>query len=145
MKLLEKSFLMICMTALLSFAIFLTNDNHASAMSLSDLQGTYRIVDSDTTQLGGQHSKGGVVELKYIDGELVGIGKNSPSNGDGFSAGAKVIYDVWVDAGVIHCKASYSVAIDRKDSILQVYDNGNTLKVSHKAGLEYFWIMKKTN
>lgn len=144
MKWLRSNLLMFSFMVLVSCVVFVANNGTASAMTLTDLQGTYRIVDTDT--LWGNNAKGGLVELQNTSDGLAGIAKNSPSNGNGFKAGNKVIYDVWVDGDVIHCKADYSIVSCGWDSTIKIYDNGQSLKiVQDENDHSLFWVLKRVD
>ena len=142
MKWLKGNLFMTCLAVVAACLAFMSNGNVANAMTLQDLQGTYRIVDADT--IWGDRAQGGLVELKYTEDGLVGIGKNNPDDGFGFRSGDEVIYDVWIDEGKINCKVSYSRASQGWVSTMEVYNNGATIKLTQNGKEKpLFWVMKK--
>ena len=137
MKLLEKKFMVFCFALVLSCVAFVFNGNMASAMTLSDLEGTYRIVEADNIWSSG--NKGCLVEISMTDKGLVGIQKNDI----GFDAGAIIICDVWVDEGIIHCQVPFKPSGDRQDSVLKVYNNGNMLRAESNRNTGLFYVLKR--
>ena len=143
MKFLGKNLLMVCLAVMVSCISLCFYGGTANAMTLSDLQGTYRITGSDTVW--GDAARGGLVEIRKTGKGFVGIARNTTSNGNGFRAGDEVIYDVWVDSGVIHCKADYSIASRGWDSTIKVYNGGQTLRVEQNDKPKLFWVLERVN
>ncbi len=127
MKIFGKKIMMLGMVLLLSCFAVMVNSNTANAMTLKDLQGTYRVVGADTVY--GYYLKGGLIEITSTGDSVVGKMKNSVGGDWGLKTGDEVIYDVWVDEGVVHCKANYSYVSKGWDSTITPYNNGNFLKI----------------
>ena len=124
--------MMFCLTVLLSCAALMMNTPTASAMTLNDLQGDYRVV-------GGMTSKtiGCVISLVTENGELVGkVKKVSPSIK--WHVGQTVIQNIFVNQGTIYCQSltdGENNDIWSDNDTMLVYNNGGKIKIEwHYAG-----------
>ena len=129
-------------------AMFLTGiggalgTSEAKAMTLGDLVGTYRI-----TEASGGHwvprMRGGVVRLEQRDGDY-DIVVVKPGNGALYEANQVMVTDMYVMDGRINCTCYYSsVAADPTDSVLNVYDNGQMLKVCDKSSSDWYLTLRR--
>jgi len=135
---------LMCYAAVLCAVLFTANPN-ARAMTLSDLQGDYRIVEqSGKQQLNLYHSEGSIINLSMINGDLTGKVKKAAANA-AVKNGAIVISSVYVDEGVVHCMYSCSGQFfEQASGIIEIYDGGQTLKVFAKDDpQEWFWRLKR--
>jgi len=143
MRIQGKRFIIYCMALLMSCMVFVVGSDTADAMSLSDLQGTYRVVNTNKVGFFSDDGYGLLVKLEMSGDELVGIAQNSVHN---FNKGDKVITDVWVDAGTIHCSVLYSWSFGGSHkSIMRVYDNGSKLELVQEGDNPLGWALKRVN
>ncbi len=77
MQKMKNGLMMFCLTVLLSCAALMMNTPTASAMTLADLQGDYRIMNSHSS---ASKCNGTVISLSMENGELIGRIKR-PSSG----------------------------------------------------------------
>ena len=95
-----KNFLMMfCLAVLLPCAVLMMNSGTASAMTLADLQGNYRI---QATQHNGSKFAGCIITLKMENGELIGT-VTKATRRSGLQEGMTFLEDVYVDNGKVHC------------------------------------------
>ena len=144
MEKMVKKILMICMAVLVSCVAFGMSNNMASAMTLNDLQGRYRVVSAADIGFSGRDGEGCLIELKIDNGNLVGICQNKIN---GFKPGDVMLKDIWVDNGVVHCTTNYSTSYRWMRSIMNVYNNGASLEVvqsdNKRSEKPCWWKMKR--
>ncbi|MBR1761124.1 MAG: hypothetical protein IJ741_08095 [Schwartzia sp.] len=124
MQKMKNGLMMFCLTVLLSCAALIMNTPTASAMTLADLQGNYRIVSGYA--LG---SSGTTLSLAMENGELIARVKK-PSSGVDWNPGDVFMKDVYVDRGTIYCKALV-MSSSYSDLVMVVSSNGSTLELYH--------------
>lgn len=123
MQKMKNGLMMFCLTVLLSCAVLMMNTPTASAMTLADIHGDYRITDSYPNDAW----KGMIIAYAMEDGELIGRVKKCPSTVDG-TIGYIFMKDVYVDNGNVYAQVlqnggSYS------SFPVKVFSNGATLQV----------------
>ena len=124
MQKMKSVLMMSCLTVLLSCAALMITTPTASAMTLNDLQGKYRIVD------GKDGSSGTIISMTTRNGELVGIIERVSSGAKYLDNGAVFARDFFVDNGTVRCKA------------LQYHDSYYDMTVvvrSNGSTLEFYW------
>ena len=99
MQKMKNGLLMACLTVLLSCAALMMNAPTASAMTLADLQGEYRVLSSQC------HAFGSIISLQIEDGALIGRVKQKSADAEGWVNGGIFMRDVYVENGKIHCRA----------------------------------------
>lgn len=134
---------MVGIMALVFCFAFAGSNKVSEASAVDNLQGTYRIVKADDHW--GYAALGGLVKFTKTEDGVVGIAQNSPSNGNGFSKGAKVVYDIWEDGGSITCKVDYSIATCNWESFMTISNNGQVITLKKKAAGGLYWVLKKVN
>ena len=141
MKLMNKMTRIFCLAAMLLCATFAANGGEASAMPLSDLQGTYRVVDCN---LVFENAKGLFVNLRNTNKGLKGFAQNAVA---GLKPGEAIITDVHVNNGKIECTVTIDGDFKPTPGKIEVYQHGATLKVSAiniaVNGSNCYWIMKR--
>lgn len=123
MKKMKTGLMMVCLTVLLSCAALMMNTPTASAMTLQDLVGDYRVVGGDAGRISGS-----IVTLKMENGNLIGIVKQKSSGATYWVNGGVFMRDVYVENGVIHCQAIQGNDDVFSDMVVEVYSNGKTLR-----------------
>ncbi len=119
MQKMKNGLMMFCLTVLLSCAALMMNTPAASAMTLADLQGDYRVVENPP----GGNVAGSIISLRMENGNL--IGRVKQSNGGDMRNGDIFMQNVFVDQGEVHCKAFYMAGY--LDMVVGVENNGSTL------------------
>ena len=99
MQKMKSGLMMVCLTVLLSCAALMMNMPTASAMSLRDLCGDYRITDAYPAG----HSQGTIISFTIENGEFIGRVKKAAS-GVAWNPGDIYMKDVYVDNGKMHCQ-----------------------------------------
>lgn len=122
MQKMKNGLMMFCLTVLLSCAALMMNTPTASAMTLADLQGDYRVVG------GTENVTGSIVSLRMENGILTGTVKQKSSSATYWVNGGVFMRDVWIENGVIHCQAIGGNDDVFRDVTLEVYSNGKTLR-----------------
>lgn len=97
------------------------------AMTLQDLQGTYRVMSSEHFNIIGVNPEGTFVNMVYNNGDLVGTVKKSGSKSN-LKAGREVIADVFVSNNKVTCTWTCSAGMDWSDCEMISYDKGNIIK-----------------
>ena len=125
MQKMKNGLMMFCLTVLLSCAALMMNTPTASAMTLADLQGTYRIVRGDPCI---KETIGSTISLAMENGELVGRVQRPSSNAKYWSSGDIFISDVFVDNGTVNMQLdnSYGTLVP---GFMKIQSNGGTLKL----------------
>lgn len=132
----KNGLMMFCLTVLLSCAALMMNTPTASAMTLQDLQGDYRIVAQGNRVL---HSAGCIVSFKWENGELIGTATKVTQK-SGWKVGQIIMQDVYVDNGVVYCQFTpdgSGYADTMFNYKLQIFNNGKVLKV---ADIDDNWV-----
>ncbi len=137
----KNGLMMFCLTVLLSCAALMMNAPTASAMSLADLQGTYRVVEFDSLWSGmGYRAKGRVISLKMEDGQL--IGRVAQKDGD-WEVGEEMIHHVFVDNGTVNCTVYIGSGKD-VECIMRISQNGSTIRFDNSgSGPEHLWTLRR--
>ncbi|MBQ8699940.1 MAG: hypothetical protein IJ521_13250 [Schwartzia sp.] len=126
MQKMKNGLMMFCLTVLLSCTALMMNTPTASAMTLADLQGDYRIVSSESSN---KSTTGSVISIQMENGELIARVKK-PSSGVDWNPGDVFMKDVYVDRGTIYCKALV-MSSSYSDLVMVVSSNGSTLELYH--------------
>ena len=100
MQKMKNGLMMFCLTVLMSCAALIMNTPTASAMTLQDLQGDYRIVAQGNRVI---ISAGCIVSFKWENGELIGTA-TKVTQASGWKVGQIIMQDVYVDNGVVYCQ-----------------------------------------
>ncbi len=119
--------MMFCLTVLLSCAAMMMNTGTASAMTLADLAGDYRIVAKSANT----DASGCIVSLRWENGELIGTATKVTSR-SGWKTGQIFMQNVYVDNGTIYCQCTPdgpTYAEYLWDYRLKIFNNGAILKV----------------
>lgn len=140
MKWLKGNLIMACLAVMVACMAFMSNGSVADAMTLQDLQGTYRVMSSEHLNSIGVNPEGTFVNMVYNNGELVGTVKKSGSKSN-LKAGREVIADVFVDNNKVTCTWTCSAGFDWSDCVMISYDNGNIIKIVHNS--YHSWTMKR--
>lgn len=135
----------ICLAVLFSFAFLLANVPAASATSMSDLQGQYRLVNSPKNGTYTTKSRGSIVTFSYEGDDLVGrMTKASPTST--FHNGDIVFTNMYVDNGELHATIVFD-EYDQDVVVIRVFENGSFLRVEgdKRSGnkQELYWDMRK--
>ena len=142
MKWLKGNLIMACLAVMVACMAFMSNGSVADAMTLQDLQGTYRVMSSEHLNMIGVNPEGTFVNMVYNNGELVGTVKKSGSKSN-LKAGKVVIADVFVDNNKVTCTWTCSAGMDWSDCAMISYDKGNIIKIVHNA--HHSWTMKRVD
>lgn len=132
MQKMKTGLMMFCLTVLLSCAALMMNTPTASAMTLADLQGDYRVVrTAKWLRDQGANNTGLIISWVYEDGEYLGRIKKIPQGVDSnfLNPGDSVISNVYIENGTPHCILRYSYGNRRNNCYIKVLDNGGTLQV----------------
>ena len=130
MQKMKNGLMMFCLTVLLSCAALMMNTPTASAMTLADLQGDYRIIwECSAFRHYGCNNKGCIVSFVMEDGALVGKQKDV----SGKLTGHVYVYNVYVQNGTAHCSLSYSPGLNRSDCWIKISNNGAVLEIVDNA------------
>ncbi len=126
MQKMKSGLMMFCLTVLLSCAALMMNTGTASAMTLQDLCGDYRIV-GETRALKAYYCSqiGCIVSFNMEDGTFIGKQKDA----SGKLTGHDYITNVYVHNGTIHCWANIQGLKSRNDCWIRIYNNGATLEI----------------
>ena len=119
MQKMKNGLMMFCLTVLLSCAALMMNTPAASAMSMADLQGDYRVVENPP----GSYVSGSIISLRMENGTL--IGRVKQANGKDWNNGDIFMQNSYVDQGKLHCRARY--ISNFLDMTVGIEDNGATL------------------
>lgn len=135
----------VCMAALFSFVFLLANVPAASAASMSDLQGQYRLVNSPPDGTYTTKSRGSIVTFGYEGDDLVGrMTKASPTST--FRDGDVVFTNMYVDNGELHATIIFG-DYDQSVVVIRVFEDGRFLRVEgdKRSGndQDLFWDMRK--
>jgi len=122
MQKMKNSLMMFCLTVLLSCAALMMNTPTASAMKLSDLQGDYRIVSSESSN---KRTTGSIISIQMENGELIARVKK-PSSGVDWNPGDVFMKDTFVDNGKVHFQMLSQYGW-YKPSFMKISGNGSTL------------------
>ena len=141
MKKMKNVLMMFCLAVLLPCVALIMNTGTANAMTLADLQGTYRVMSSENLNRMGGYPEGTIIEMVYKDDDLVGTVKKKGSRSL-FSVGYTAIADVFVSNGKVTCMWCDSPGSDNPNSVMQIYDNGDTIKIVDARGYTS-WTMKR--
>ena len=136
MNKLVRLFFLASMILCVSFAF---NGGEANAMSLSDLQGDYRVVECQLPMVldANDDARGLLVNIRNTSDGLKGFAQNTAA---GFKPGAEVIRDVQLSNGTIHCKVSIQPYFKPQPGVIEVYQHGSTLVVKENSG---YWTLKR--
>ena len=100
MQKMKNGLMMFCLTVLLSCAALMMNTPTASAMTLADLQGDYRIMNSHSS---ADNCNGTIISLAMENVELIGrIKKPSSGVANVWKPGDIFMKDVFVQNGNVH-------------------------------------------
>lgn len=147
---LERMFMMVKMGQFLrlfgfiaaAFALCVFGSSPAQAMSISDLQGDYRVVEEHN--LFGHAAGSMIFNLHMVDGDLVGTVKQL-NGSQYFDVGGKVMEGFYVDEGVLYCQWTTSPG-DTVLSKVNVYNNGAELRVSKlDSPSKFYWRVKRVS
>lgn len=148
---LERMFMMVKMGQFLrlfgfiaaAFALCVFGSSPAQAMTISDLQGDYRIVGQTYTW--GANAGSMVFNLHMVDGELVGTIKqlNGSKSFDNVDVGRTIMEGFYVDEGTLYCQWTYGPGCTWLSKV-NVYNNGAEFKVSRAdAPSDFYWKVKR--
>ena len=140
MKWLKGNLIMACLALMVACMAFMFNGSVADAMTLQDLQGTYRVMSSEQLHMIGVNSEGTFVNMVYNNGDLVGT-VNKPGSKSNLEAGQEIIADVFVSDNKVTCTWTCSAGIDWSDCEMISYNNGNIIKIVHRDF--HSWTMKR--
>lgn len=146
MKLLNKLVKVFSLAAIMLCAAFAFNSGEANAMPLSDLEGTYRVIECQLPmKLNGDDDDaiGLLVNLRNTSDGLKGYAQNAVA---GFKPGAEVIHDVQISNGTVHCKVTIQPYFKPQAGVIEVYQQGSTLVVKENDGYwknTPYWTMKR--
>ena len=140
MKWLKGNLIMACLAVMVACMAFMSNGSVADAMTLQDLQGTYRVMSSEHLNMIGVNPEGTFVNMVYNNGDLVGTVKK-PGSKSNLKAGREVIADVFVSNNKLTCTWTCSAGMDWSDCEMRSYDNGSIIKIVHNG--YHSWVMKR--
>ncbi len=123
MQKMKNGLMMFCLTVLLSCTALMMNTPTASAMTLNDLQGDYRIVYTK----GEDGIFGTIVSLRMEDGNLIGRVKQKSSGAENWVNGGIFMRNVYVENGKIYCRAIHRYDDLFFDMEVEIYSNGAKL------------------
>ncbi len=121
------------------------SDSKASAMTLADLQGDYRVVGVEGFAA-WYSAKNSIITFAIENGDLVGrITKKSQSAG--LDLNAAVIYNVFVDNGIVHCDLTPHNGFS-SSCVMVIYDHGGTLRLVDEGAYkekkqDYMWELRR--
>ena len=131
MQKMKSGLMMFCLTVLLSCAALMMNTPTASAMTLQDLAGNYRIVRGAGPNT--DSARGSIVTFADEYGDMV-CRMTKPSQTCQFDIGDVIATNIFIDNGYVHCTVN-TAPYDSHSLFIQVYDNGATLRfVGEKNG-----------
>ena len=142
MKWLKGNLIMACLALMVACMAFMFNGSVADAMTLQDLQGTYRVMSSENLNEIGVIPEGTFVNMVYNNGDLVGTVKK-PGSKSYLEAGNEVIADVFVSDNKVTCTWTCSAGMDWSDCEMITYDHGNIIKIVHNDF--HSWTMKRVD
>lgn len=120
---------MFCLAVLLPCAVLMMNTGTASAMTLADLQGNYRVQD----QHNSSEFAGCIITLKMENGELIGI-VTKATRQSGLQEGMTFLEDVYVDNGEVHCNCLVDGYTYYRPARIDVMNGGSVLDFSNGVG-----------
>ena len=124
-----------------AFALCVFGSSPAQAMTISDLQGDYRVVEQTYTW--GANAGSMVFNLHMVDGELVGTIKQLNGSKSFDDVGRTVMEGFYVDEGTLYCQWTYCPGATFLSKV-NVYNNGAELKVSRSdAPSNFYWKVKR--
>lgn len=130
MQKMKNGLMMVCLTVLLSCAALMMNTPTASAMTLADLQGDYRVQDSQMVTI----FAGCVITLQFEKGELVGRVKKATRKSE-LQEGQIFLEDVYVENGKVHCNCLVDGYTDSyRATTIDVINGGKILDFSNGIG-----------
>jgi len=126
----KNALMMFCLAVLLPCVALMVNTGTASAMTLADLQGNYRIQD----QHGSSKFAGCIVTLKMENGELIGT-VAKVTRRSGLQEGMIFLEDTYVDNGQVHCSCLVDGHTDfYKNTRIDILNGGRVLDFSNGSG-----------
>lgn len=129
MQKMKNGLMMFCLTVLLSCAALMMNTPTASAMTLNDLQGTYRIQPNDFVSFSAC-----VVDIRLEKGELIGRITKATRRSE-LEVGTIFMEDFYVQNGQVHCNVLVDGYKDyRVTAKVDIYNNGAILDVIRDYG-----------
>ncbi|MBQ7515236.1 MAG: hypothetical protein IJS96_03045 [Schwartzia sp.] len=135
------------MAILLSFATLALNAPTASAMTLADLQGDYRVVDVQGYSTMYGSAKGSVIAFSIENEDFIGKIKKKGQTCSS-DVGEAVVYNVFIDRGLVNCNITPCAGYGA-DCIMVVYNNGETLRLVDKNDYDngqanqYIWELRR--
>lgn len=149
MQRMKSGLMMFCLTVLLSCAALMMNTSTASAMTLMDLQGDYRIVGAPENGTYTTPTKGSIVTFANEDGDLIGR-ITKPSHTSPYSVGDPCLVNIYVDNGVIYGTWVFEHNGYREvddQIIIRVFNHGGTLRIEgdKKSGnsQDFYWELRR--
>lgn len=139
MKLLNRLVKVFSLAVMMLCATFAFNSGAANAMPLSDLQGTYRVIECQLPMVldKDDDARGLLVNIKNTNDGIKGFVQNTVA---GFKPGTEVIRDVQVSNETVHCKVTIQPYFKPQAGVIEVYQQGSTLVVKENSGS---WTMKR--
>ena len=122
MQKMKTGLMMFCLTVLLSCAALMMGTPTASAMTLADLQGDYRIVRSESAHT---ETNGSIISIQMENGELIARVKK-PSSSVKWNPGDIFMKDTYVDNGKVHFQMLTGAGF-YTSSFMVIHGNGSTL------------------
>lgn len=126
MQKMKNGLMMFCLTVLLSCAVLMMNAPTASAMTMQDLCGDYRIT-WETRAMRAYHceQKGNIVSFVMEDGAFIGKKKEV----SGKPTDHNYVTNAYVENGTLHCTLNIQGLRARTDCWIRISNNGAVLEI----------------